>query len=146
MTAVDVSHAGSAASDVLAEIHADCFNKPWSATEFAGLLAQTAVRGLIGRIDGDPAGMALLRTVADEAEILTIGVRPECRAQGVGQALLDALEQEAAGRGVGRVFLEVSDSNTPARHLYDQAGYSEIGLRRGYYADGSDARILEKQL
>lgn len=145
MTTHHVDVAGIGASDRLAAVHLACFAKPWSSTEFAGLLAQTAVHGFLARDGDQDAGMALLRVVADEAEILTIGVVPDARSRGMGGALLTALERTAQQAGAARVFLEVSHANAAARHLYDQAGYSEIGLRKAYYADGNDAHILEKR-
>lgn len=145
MTSCDVKAAGIAQSDRLAAVHVQCFTRAWSATEIAGLMAQTAVHGLLAMGDGDDTGMALLRVVADEAEILTIGVVPESRSRGLGRQLLDALEEAAQTAGAVRIFLEVSQANASARRLYDQAGYSEIGLRKAYYADGNDAHILEKR-
>lgn len=145
MTSCEVEAAGIPQSDRLAAIHHRCFSRPWSATEIAGLMAQTAVHGLLARGDGEDTGMALLRVVADEAEILTIGVIPGARSRGMGRQLLESLEETAQTAGAVRVFLEVSRANAAARRLYDQAGYSEIGLRKAYYADGNDAHILEKR-
>lgn len=145
MRSCEVESAGIAYSDRLAAVHIRCFTRAWSSTEIAGLLAQTAVHGLLAKDDGEDTGMALLRVVADEAEILTIGVIPESRSRGVGRQLLETLEETAQAAGAARVFLEVSHANAAARRLYDQAGYSEIGLRKAYYADGNDAHILEKR-
>ncbi len=145
MTSFEVEAAGIAHCDRLAAVHVRCFTRAWSATEIAGLLAQTAVHGLLASGDGKDTGMALLRVVADEAEILTIGVVPEARSRGVGRQLLETLEETAQTAGAARIFLEVSQANAAARRLYDQARYSEIGLRKAYYADGNDAHILEKR-
>ena len=129
----------------LAALHAAAFGGPgetaWSEAALAALLDQAGVFA-VERADG----FGLLRVVADEAEILTLAVRPEGRRRGAGRALVEAGVRTAAGRGAGRVFLEVADDNTPARALYARAGFVEAGRRRGYYAgrDGSrrDALIL----
>jgi ribosomal-protein-alanine N-acetyltransferase len=72
------------------------------------------------------------------------------RKQGLGRLLLQELEQAAADRGAARLFLEVAEDNSPARALYESAGFAETGRRRGYYArDGAapvNAFLLEKQL
>jgi len=75
-----------------------------------------------------------------------IAILPELRGQGAGAQLLARGEAEAAARGARRVFLEVSTLNASAKSLYFRVGYSEIGRRRGYYSDGSDALVLEKTL
>ncbi len=90
--------------------------------------------------------MVLARAAADEAEILTLGVVPTARRRGLGRALLDAAKAEAARRGARAVFLEVSTHNAAARRLYLASGFVEAGLRRRYYADGSDALLLRADL
>ncbi|MDA8253231.1 MAG: GNAT family N-acetyltransferase [Rhodospirillales bacterium] len=91
-------------------------------------------------------GMALGRLAADEAEILALAVVPARRRTGLGRALLAAAEEHIAAAGARVVFLEVSFANAPARALYAAAGYGEIGRRRGYYPDGSDALVLARPL
>jgi ribosomal-protein-alanine N-acetyltransferase len=91
-------------------------------------------------------GMILARVAADEAEILTLAVAPEQRRGGVGSALLSAAMDRAAERGAVRMFLEVAVTNDAARALYSAHGFTEAGLRRQYYTDGTDALILRSTL
>lgn len=130
----------------LAAAHALCFESGWSAAEIARLLQQPAVFAQMAEHGDDVAALALIRVVLEEAEVLTIGVTPDYRRAGVAADLLASCEAEARERGAGRMFLEVSAANVAARALYDRAGYSEIGVRRRYYADGQDAQVLEKSL
>lgn len=129
----------------LAEIHATAFPAPWDAAAFEALLAQTGVFVLEA-----PDGFILLRAVADEAEILTLAVRPASRRSGLGAALVEQGAAASAARGARRLFLEVAQDNTPALALYARAGFAEAGRRPGYYArpDGSqqDALILALNL
>ena len=50
--------------------------------------------------------------------------------------------REAAARGAQAVLLEVAEPNVAARALYAGFGFQEVGQRRHYYADGSDALVL----
>ena len=97
-----------------------------------------------------PAGFALYRAAAGEAELLTISVMPEARRSGIGAGLLAACEDGARASGAARLFLEVAAGNLAARALYGRAGYRECGRRKGYYQrpDGSrdDAVVMEKKL
>ena len=118
----------------LAQIHAEAFDHPWDEAAFAELLGSPGVA-----LAGDERGFILTRTIADEAEILTIAVRPSCRRQGLGHALLKAAVVDSAARGAERMFLEVAESNAPAIALYQSSGFEAAGLRKNYYkrADGS---------
>jgi ribosomal-protein-alanine N-acetyltransferase len=78
------------------------------------------------------AGFTLSRHVSGEEELLLIAVRPEHRGQGLGRKLLEALENDARGRGAKQLFLEMR-SNNPAESIYRARGFSPIGNRRGYY-------------
>jgi ribosomal-protein-alanine N-acetyltransferase len=64
----------------------------------------------------------------------------------VGAALLHGAMTEAAARGAAAMFLEVSTRNEAARALYARTGFTEVGRRARYYADGSDALVLRALL
>lgn len=133
--------------EALAALHARAFTtpRPWSVAEFEALLASPGMFVL-----GNESDFVMGRVIADEAELLTIAVAPETRRKGKGQALVAAFEAEARRRGASQAFLEVAADNMAARKLYDAAGYSLAGQRKGYYhaPDGAriDALILRKRL
>jgi len=65
--------------------------------------------------------------------------------QRIGATLLDALLAEAARRGCRDVFLEVRVDNHRAQRLYQRRGFTEIGIRRGYYQpSGTDALVMRR--
>lgn len=110
------------------------------------VLAMPGVLVGLGRLGDDPVpcGFVIGRVAADEAEILTLAVAGAARRRGMGRALLDWMAGEVAAHGAGRLILEVSAGNDAARALYRGAGFTEIGRRRAYYPDGSDALVLER--
>ncbi|MDU8944570.1 GNAT family N-acetyltransferase [Ovoidimarina sediminis] len=93
---------------------------------------------------------ALGRVAADEAELLLIATDPDHRRTGAATHCLAAFEDEARARGAVTAFLEVAESNAPARALYAARGYEKVGQRPGYYAsaDGTKetALILRRDL
>jgi [ribosomal protein S18]-alanine N-acetyltransferase len=93
-----------------------------------------------------PLGFILMRTIAGEAEILTLAVLPAARRAGTGRALVEAGLDAARGRGAQRAFLEVSVNNMAALALYRSAGWDAAGHRARYYKDGSDALVLSRTL
>ena len=128
-------------TEALAALHAEAFDTPWDAASLSALLASPGVFAV-----EQPDGFILIRVVADEAEILTLAVRPAARRSGLGGRLVEAAVVRAAALGAERMFLEVAEDNVAARALYARAGFHQAGRRRSYYArsDGSreDALIL----
>ena len=126
--------------DELAELHAKCFpHKPWGVADFADLQKSGC------EIIASQNGFIVYRAVADEAEIITIGVAPDARRTGIAAAMLGIVEGDLKKRDVKHIFLEVAADNTPARTLYKSNGYVEIGTRPGYY-DGVDAIMMRKDI
>ena len=124
----------------LANLHKLCFpNKPWSADDFADLKKSGC------DIMASEHGFVVWRVVADEAEIITIGVHPDARRGGIADAMLMLVESDVKKRGGKKIFLEVAENNIPARALYEHNGYVQVGVRPKYY-DGTDAILMEKIL
>ncbi|SFJ33488.1 GNAT family N-acetyltransferase [Celeribacter neptunius] len=138
----------SLSSQLLAEIHAACFEtpRPWSAQEFDSLLSMKGVF----LVTGEGPSFALGRYVPHECELLTLAVAPEARGRGFGRAMLRAYEKEADRRIALKSFLEVAEDNAVAISLYRAEGYSESGRRKHYYTrpDRSkiDALIFTKRI
>jgi [ribosomal protein S18]-alanine N-acetyltransferase len=84
--------------------------------------------------------------VLDEAEVHTIAVDPDHRRRGVGGVLLAGLLEALAAREVATVHLEVRADNDAALALYAAHGFVRVGLRPAYYADGTDALLLRRDL
>lgn len=75
--------------------------------------------------------------------ILTIGVLPDYRRQGVAEALLDKCEKAMK---MSRIKLSVRRSNQSALQLYQKLGYAQVDVWSKYYHDGEDGIVMEKQL
>jgi [ribosomal protein S18]-alanine N-acetyltransferase len=134
--------------EALAALHALAFEdtpRPWSAGEFAGLLAEPST--ILTTL---PQGFALGRVAGPEAELLTLAVHPAARRRGVALALIEAFEAEAAARGAAEVLLEVAVTNAAARALYARRGYAQAGRRPAYYVRSAlppvDALVLRRVL
>jgi polysaccharide biosynthesis protein PslH len=94
---------------------------------------------LVAEMDGKIAGFLVSRqTGPDEQEILNLAVDTKFRRQGVGEQLLRReLEMHP-----GYVFLEVRESNTAARKLYEKLGFREVGKRPNYYENPPETAIV----
>jgi ribosomal protein S18 acetylase RimI-like enzyme len=85
---------------------------------------------LIAERDGVRAGFVMLLfdliedvTLQRQAFIVYMAVAPAHRRHGVARALLAAAEEEARARGASHLSLMVTQSNAPARMLYERAGF-----------------------
>lgn len=79
------------------------------------------------------AGYVVALDAADEGEILNLAVAPDGRRNGLGRALVEQVLEALMARGVRQVYLEVRESNAPARGLYAAQGFKEVGRRKEYY-------------
>jgi ribosomal-protein-alanine N-acetyltransferase len=133
-----------------AAVHALGFADPWSEAGFAAQFADPAAITLGHVEDGALIAFALFREVAGEADLLTVATHPDRRSQGLARALLSALAQTLAARGVGRLTLDVAEDNIAARHLYASLGFTDDGRRPRYYTAGRavpvDAVLMSKPL
>lgn len=142
----------------LADLEAASFPEPWSRDLLASDLRHPAALVLVAAEAGNGAneeahgeagglvGYAGFRHAGGEAELLRIAVAPRVRSRGVGGRLVAAGLDELAARRITRCFLEVRPANASARALYARFGFEQVGRRRAYFADGSDALVLALSL
>ena len=89
----------------------------------------------------------MMFTGGPQADVVTLAVDPAHWGRGAGTALLRALVDAASLRGCAEVLLEVREDNPRARQLYLRNGFTEVGIRRGYYQpSGVDAVVMQKVL
>lgn len=113
---------------------------PWT----EGMLRDCLRADYWNTVAEDAAGrvlaFAILSSGGGDAHVLNIVVDPGQRRRGIARRLLDALMDEARARASDQLFLEVRASNTPAITLYQDLGFAEVALRRGYYPQPGGGR------
>ena len=122
----------------LAKIHAAVFTPRWDAKALREFSSAPGTDTLSASVENILAGFVMARSVLDEAEILTIAVKPDNQRQGLGQALLIEAGARAHRRGATRMFLEVGAENTAALRLYEKLGFVRIGWRKSYYTTANE--------
>ncbi len=114
----------------------------WSSSDYEKLLVERGGRKRISRVVasagtiagfGVAAGASELDGKAAEWELEMILVAPDFRKQGLGQKLLDELMRQVRIAGGQKILLEVRQSNSAARSLYEKIGFAVCGRRAGYY-------------
>jgi len=94
----------------------------------------------VAEVAGRVVGFLVTRAIADEVEILNLAVDPVNRRSGVARALVRPLLEMPSVS----VFLEVRESNTAARGLYQTLRFHEVSRRRGYYESPCEDGIVMK--
>lgn len=109
------------------------FPDPWSEPQLAGFLEKTRYQcfGLfqLNRL----LAFCVFTTVLDEAELLQIAVTPAEQGRRLANQLFLLAADKLGAENIHRILLEVRVSNTPAVQLYKRLGFSEDGVRKGYY-------------
>jgi ribosomal-protein-alanine N-acetyltransferase len=85
-------------------------------------------------------------SIVDVAELQRIAVAASHRRTGVATDLLARIEEEARARQIDRLLLEVREDNRGACAFYAARGFVELDRRPRYYADGTTAVVLLREL
>ena len=133
--------------EAVAAIEKECFGvDAWSVRSVSSELENKLALWLVAVEDGAVAGYVGSQTVCNETDMMNVAVTVDYRRQGLGEKLVLALVEELKAMGSQCLTLEVRDSNTPARTLYEKLGFRQIGLRKNYYRNPKeDALILRKE-
>lgn len=133
---------------LLASVHESAFDTPWSEAEFAALMGKSGARAF-GTADGfilvqglGGGALGADEMSGQEAEIITLAVRPPARRAGLAARLIAHAQ---AAMAVVRIFLEVAADNEAARTLYQKHGFVVTGRRKAYYKR-ADARRVDAVL
>lgn len=129
-------------ADILS-IEKKVFKHPWSKEQLSWELnSQPAAENYVMIARGNMIGYLFSHVVDDDVQILNIAFDIPFQHKGYGEQLLSYfLDQFNTDSSI---HLEVRKSNFPAINLYLKFGFHETGTRKGYYADGEDAIIMQR--
>lgn len=136
------------ALDALVTLEEACFAMPWSRKSFeAELVGNRFSRVLLIPHPGDGLetkviGYICIWIIFEELRFLNIAVHPDFRRQGLARQLID--EALGLGREAGccRGMLEVRESNTAAKNLYESFQFHAYATRKSYYTNPNEDAIL----
>lgn len=137
--------------ELLSRLHTACFAKGWGPLEFESFFERSGVfMALAYHEDRQPVGFVVCWVIEDQCDLVSMGVLPDSRRDGVGLLLLDYALSEARHMGAKSLLLEVNINNEAAQTLYESQGFEKFSTRKDYYsnADGSkaDAICMRKAL
>jgi len=123
------------AAALVAALHEACFpGESWDEKAVDSILGMPGAFGVLA-VDAEreePLGFALALDLPEECDVVSLGVLPENRRQGIGRVLLAQVVAAAEAKPNG-VVLEVAEDNSAARRLYAASGFAPVGRRKEYY-------------
>jgi ribosomal-protein-alanine N-acetyltransferase len=126
-----------------AELSAQCLpEEAWSFTSFLSETEKNFGYVLVILENQAVKGFLTASCILDSADLTTIAVSPECRKKGFAGKLLEALFQKI---GSAEIFLEVRESNLPARNFYEKYAFHQVGIRKNFYQNPDENAILMKR-
>lgn len=143
----------------VAEIEAQCFSMPWSEKSFLDSINRSDTLFLVAaEPDSVTEGVDCIKeelknrdkilgyigmyVAFEEGEITNVAVAPECRKQGVGNALVTEIQLAGKVRNLDRLILEVRASNKSAISLYKKKNFTKLGVRKKFYEKPVEDAII----
>ena len=134
---------------VLVSLDKDLFPySPWSAGQYREEIS-APTRLFVVALDDASSVIGYAGVFAPggaEADVLTIGVVPQHRGQGIARELMARITQWATDQGSIAMMLEVKTDNVEAISLYESLGYTKLNVRKDYFGSGLDALVMRKEL
>ncbi len=127
------------------EIEETCFDDAWPLSAFRDSILNPPT-AWVALKETQVVGYLITQTILDEIHLYNIAVREDFQRQGIASRLMIFLIQKAQTEDMQRIILEVRASNLAAVRFYQQSGFRELYLRKRYYDDGEDARVMERRV
>jgi [ribosomal protein S18]-alanine N-acetyltransferase len=118
------------------------FSSPWSIAAFKAEM-EKQISHLWVLISGAAvSGYICFWILESEIHLLNLAIHPEQRGNRLGQLLVTRMIEKGIMEGLKNVWLEVRQSNSGARSLYNKMGFHEVGVRPNYYSETNEDAIL----
>ena len=129
-------------SAAVAEMEHQIFPDKWSERAVLDTLENEQTICLTAEKAGRLIGYLFAYVAADEADIARVAVLKESRKQGVGSELMKELKKVGQEQELKKLLLDVRRSNTAARAFYKKLGFTEDGVRPGFYEKPEEDAVL----
>ena len=143
MTELMIRKGSAADIDAIAALEQECFASPWSRESLYHDLAENQLSTyFVAELQGQIVGYVGIWVIMDEGHVNNVAVSPSYRRQHIGSALIAAMLRSTEEAGIKSHTLEVRAGNRAAKGLYENYGFKEAGVRKGYYEDNGEDGII----
>ena len=131
--------------DRVMELERAIFASPWRRSFFLSDINRPQGLSVVAEDEGVVIGYAVAWGT-QEAHLANLAVCEDERGKGIGGRLLEEVIVFARRSKAESIYLEVRVSNTIARKFYADRGFVPTYMRKGYYENGEDAVIMERDV
>ena len=125
------------------DIEKKVFFRPWTHNQLKmDLSGFKDVENLVYVVDDEVIGYVLGDFILDEFHLNNIAVKKEFQSNKIGRLLMENLLYRLKNKKINKIYLEVSNNNTPAKKLYESIGFQQYSIRKNYYSKGEHALLL----
>ncbi|EQC44289.1 N-acetyltransferase [Bacteriovorax sp. Seq25_V] len=123
------------------------FNWPWTKQNWLDFFrTRTESFIVLINVEDTLSGFCLIENNDDISYLHKICVAKNAEGHGHGQALMTSALSQLDDLKVNALSLEVDVSNFRAISFYEKLGFKQLGRRKKFYSDGSDAFVYELSL
>lgn len=132
--------------DALYELEELCFSERRFQKEHLLYILKNPRAATFVYENGRVLGSLMLQDERALTRVLSIGVHPRHRRNGIGTQLMATAEEIARRFHTGEIRLEVNVRNPGALAFYKDLGYEVVGRLPRYYSWGDDAFAMRKSV
>ncbi len=118
---------------------------PWSKESLTNLIRQQNIIFRVMLLDNEVIGYYSFQKIFEEGYINNLAIKREYQSKGYGKILFEDLLERANKFEVKALTLEVGVDNIKAISLYEKYGFKEEGIRKNFYKNSIDAKIMWKR-
>ena len=119
------------------------YDEFWNADVLKEELQSENSHYIAARINNNIVAFAGIKVVLDDADVMNIVTRKDCRNLGIGTYIFEQLLRLAKENDIKKITLEVNENNSSAIHLYEKFGFEKIAVRKNYYNNVENAIIMQ---
>ena len=139
MTSLNFRIAKESDAPYISELENEIFSDSWSSKDISDTVNSDNAMCYVIESNGEIIAYLLGSKIVPEGEIYRIATHPSHKRRGYAKALLRYVLD--AEKDLCDIYLEVRESNTPARNLYTGCGFKEISIRKNYYKSPTEDGI-----
>lgn len=128
------------------EVFKDNFSDGWNEKMLISAFDSGRFLCLGAEENNELLGVITVSIGIDDADIEGVVTKNAFLRKGIGKLLVKNALDEIKNKGIEKVFLEVRESNNPAKNLYESFGFKPVSVRKKYYIDGENAIVMVKEL
>ena len=118
----------------------------WNPTKVIRAMGNPRVVVLVAKTTTQLAGFGIMQYYEKRANLNLLAVDRKFRGNGIGSALVTALQDIALKNNIDNIYVQVREQNERGIRFYERLGYEMIDMTKQYYSGKENAVIMYQYL